>query len=83
MAGGVEDFAKENNLNPHELVMYGGEEYQIVATIPKAKLRQAKLAAKRVDLPLHIMGSAQKGKSRVLVNGKIVENRGYAHFSKR
>jgi len=83
MAVGVEDFAKENNLNVNDLVIHGGEEYEIVATIPKANLRRAELIAKRVGLGLHIIGSVQKGKGRIIFNGKMLESRGYSHFSKR
>ena len=80
---GVDHFAKENNLNVNELVFHGGEEYEIIATIPKSKLRYAKLAAKKSRIPFHIIGRAQRGKGIVFLNGKMLENRGYTHFGKR
>lgn len=83
LAAGVDHFAKENNLNLNELIFHGGEEYEIVATIPKAKIEQAKLAAKRLGIALHIIGRIQKGNGNVLVNGRTLEKRGYTHFSRR
>ncbi len=83
LSTGVDHFAKENNLNLDELIFHGGEEYEIVATIPRAKIEQAQLAAKRSGVTLHIIGKTQKGKGCVIVNSKRLENRGYVHFRNR
>jgi thiamine-monophosphate kinase len=82
-AEGVEKFAEENGLDAHELVFHGGEEYEIVATIPKSKLRQAVSAARKARVSLHVIGRVQKGSGDVFVGKKLLENRGYVHFSMR
>ena len=82
-ADGVEPFAQENGLDPHELVFHGGEEYEIVATIPKAKLKQAEAAARKVKVGLHVIGRVRRGAGGVYVGKKPLENRGYAHFGRR
>ena len=82
MATGVEKFARQNNLNVHELVFHGGEEYEIVATIAKTKLRQAQSTAEKSGLALHVIGSVKKGRGRVYAGGKLLENRGFIHFKK-
>jgi thiamine-monophosphate kinase len=82
-AEGMEKFAQENNLDAHELVFHGGEEYEIVATIPKSKLKQAMTAAKKAGVGLHVVGRVQKGSGDVFVGKKLLENRGYVHFSVR
>ena len=82
-AGGIEQFARENDLDPHELVFHGGEEYEIVATIPKSKLKQAMSAAKKAKVGLHVIGRVQRGAGGVSVGKKPLENRGYTHFGKR
>ncbi|HVD21006.1 MAG TPA: thiamine-phosphate kinase, partial [Nitrososphaera sp.] len=41
---GLEKFARENSFETHELVFHGGEEYEIVATVPPTKMRQAEAA---------------------------------------
>jgi thiamine-monophosphate kinase len=83
VADGVEKFAQENGLDAHELVLHGGEEYEIVATIPKAKLKQAEAAAKKVGVAMHVIGRVQRGAGDVFVGKKLLENRGYVHFRTR
>ncbi len=82
-ADGVERFAQENSLDPHELVFHGGEEYEIVATIPKAKLKRAEDAARKAKVGLHMIGRVQRGAGNVFVGKKLLENRGYVHFRLR
>jgi thiamine-monophosphate kinase len=82
-AEGVDKFAQENGLDARELVFHGGEEYEIVVTIPKAKLRQAMSAAKKAGVVLHVIGRVQKGAGDVFVGKKLLENRGYVHFRLR
>jgi thiamine-monophosphate kinase len=82
-AEAVEKFAQENGLDAHELVFHGGEEYEIVATIPKAKLKQAVSAARKAGVGLYVIGRVQKGVGDVFVRKKLLENRGYVHFRLR
>ncbi len=82
-AEGVEKFAQENGLDARELVFHGGEEYEIVATIPKSKLRQAMASANKVGTSLHIIGRIQRGTGNVFVGERLLENRGYVHFCMR
>jgi thiamine-monophosphate kinase len=80
---GLAEFAKANGLEPKDLIFHGGEEYEIVATIPRPKFRQAELAAKRAKVKLYPIGSVKKGSGRVYVDGKRLDDRGYIHFSRR
>jgi len=82
-AEGVEKFAQENGLDAHELVFHGGEEYEIVATIPKSRLNRAISAAKKSGIALHIIGRVQRGPGDVFVGKKLLENKGYVHFDMR
>lgn len=79
-AQGVEEFARQNNLSAQDLVFYGGEEYEIVCTIPKPNLARAKLAAKKAGLDLYVIGGVTKGTGNVFVSDRKLENRGYLHF---
>ena len=85
-AKGVRDFARTNNLDYESLVFYGGEEYEIVATIPRGKLRDAESTARRLNLRLLIIGKVAKGSGKVfLVDTRTgrqsqLENRGYIHL---
>jgi thiamine-monophosphate kinase len=80
VADGVEKFAQDNGLDSHDLVFHGGEEYEIVATIPKAKIKQAEAAARKAKVGLHVIGRVQRGAGSVFVGKKLLENRGYVHF---
>ncbi len=74
----VEEFAKLYNLDPAELCLYGGEEYELVVTI---KPESFKKVSKKV--PLIPIGHATAGKSLVLkVRRKRIpiEARGWEHF---
>lgn len=65
-ADGVQEFARANGLDAHELVFHGGEEYEIVATMPKSLLPRARATAKKAGCDLHIIGSVKKkGTGRV------------------
>jgi thiamine-monophosphate kinase len=84
---GVRDFAKNNHLDYESLVFYGGEEYEIVATIPRVKLKHAESTARRLKLRLLIIGKVEKGSGKVfLVDTRTgrksqLENRGYIHLN--
>jgi thiamine-monophosphate kinase len=84
---GVRDFARINHLDYESLVFYGGEEYEIVATIPRVMLRNAESTARRLNLRLLIIGKVTKGWGKVfLVDTRTgrksqLENRGYIHLN--
>jgi thiamine-monophosphate kinase len=81
MADGVQEFAQLNGLDAHELVFYGGEEYEIVATVPKPLLPRARAAAKKAGCALYVIGKVvQKGSGKVMLGAQLLENRGYVHL---
>ena len=82
-APGLAEFANANGIEANDLIFHGGEEYEIVATIPRSKFRQAELAAKRAKVKPYPIGSVKKGSGRVYVDGKRLDDRGYVHFSRR
>jgi thiamine-monophosphate kinase len=86
-AKGVYHFARNNHLDYKSLIFYGGEEYEIVATIPLENLKDAKSTARRSKLRLLIIGKVEKGEGKVFLldtkTGKQtqLENMGYIHFN--
>ncbi len=80
-AQGVDEFALANNLDTKELVFHGGEEYEIVATMPRSAVPKAMAAAKRARLELHVIGRVARGSGKVNAGKSLLENRGYAHFT--
>lgn len=79
-AAGVQDFATENGIDASELVFHGGEEYEIVATIPISKYNTALAVAKKSGLSIYPIGNVRKGSGKVSMGGKRLEDRGYTHF---
>jgi len=83
VASEVFQFAKRNNLDPIDLTLYGGEEYELVLTIKPRLWKKAASAVKRVDGSLVQIGRVTKETDVVLrLKGKTVpiEPRGWEHF---
>jgi thiamine-monophosphate kinase len=77
----VFSYARLRGLDPLELTLYGGEEYEIVATIKKEKYSELK-----EKIPSFIrIGTVHPGNGQVhrVVKGKLlqIEPRGWDHFS--
>jgi thiamine-monophosphate kinase len=84
-ANGIKEFAQKNHLDDKSLVFYGGEEYEIVATISQSNLEKAKSSAKKSRLKLHVIGKVRKGCGKVFTRNKekkysLLNNSGYLHF---
>lgn len=79
-------FAKTNKLDFKELVLYGGEEYEIVGTIPKTKINYAQKIARETGENIHIIGKIVDRPSEVYMikKGKRIkiEKKGWVHLAK-
>lgn len=74
----VEEFAKMHHLDPVELSLHGGEEYELVVTVKPKLWKTAEKAA-----PLIKIGFVTKERSLLLKAGKKtipIEARGWEHF---
>jgi thiamine-monophosphate kinase len=87
-AKGIKQFAEDNHLDVNELIFYGGEEYEIVATVPSKNMKKAESIARKAGLKLYVIGKVKKGDGKVFAieenNTKkysLLNNRGYLHFS--
>lgn len=79
----VEEFAKEYNLNPIELSLYGGEEYELVVTVKPELWKKAEEKIREIGSHLIEIGRAIKEKRiEAKINGeyRILERRGWEHF---
>ena len=82
----VFDFATSNNLNPKDLILNGGEEYEIVATTNKSNLLKIKKDAKKHGIKIYEIGYVAKGSGVFYkTNGKLVriKDKGWQHLQKR
>ena len=82
----AEEFARINKLDPLELTLHGGEEYELVLTIKPKLWREAEKAVKKVGGSLIPIGEVTAKKQVLLeIDGKKhpVEPRGWEHLGTR
>jgi thiamine-monophosphate kinase len=88
----VDNFALCNSLSTEDLVFFGGEEYETVATVPRSSLKQMRLKAKSRQIGMYVIGEVlgNSGTTRgnVYLNQNIettkrrlLKNYGFMHFS--
>ena len=81
----VFDFADSNRLNVNDLILNGGEEYEIVATVSVSSLPKIKNYAKKHRMKLYEIGYVTKGKGVFHKNnGKLIriKDEGWQHLQK-
>ena len=79
-------FAEFNRLNPLELALHGGEEYELVVTVKPKQWTNAETAVEEAGGRLLPIGKATRDKQVLLnVNGEKcpIETRGWEHFKSR
>lgn len=79
----LDEFARSNNLDLIDLVFNGGEEYEIVATVPPKNLGIIKKIANKKKIKLIMIGRVETGSGVFLQrNQKIIriKDRGWSHF---
>ena len=78
----AEEFAEDHNLDPAELALYGGEEYELVVTVKPKLWKKAEEAMKKAGSTLIKIGFAVEEPSLLLkTNGTVsIEARGWEHF---
>jgi thiamine-monophosphate kinase len=79
-------FAEINGLDPLDLALYGGEEYELVLTIKPNLWDKAEKAVKNVGGNLIKIGRVTAERQIILeVEGerRVIEPRGWEHFRKQ
>ena len=82
-AKGLEEFASRNSYSAEELALYGGEEYEIVGTMPKGRIQEAKSKARSTGCELRVIGetvSTEELKGVAFPDGRKVRRDGWVHF---
>ncbi len=81
---GVEEFAKANGLEAQAVVLEGGEEYLIVGTVKRSKLKAARAAARRNGGDLLEIGrvTSKTGRVEHRAGGEVrpIRNVGWTHL---
>ncbi|MEM2248865.1 MAG: thiamine-phosphate kinase [Candidatus Bathyarchaeia archaeon] len=79
----AEEFAREYNLDPLDLSLYGGEEYELVVTVKPELWDKARDALREIGAELIEIGKVtEEGRVRLKANGelRVIERRGWEHF---
>lgn len=82
-ADGLEEFAALNSYSAEELALYGGEEYEIVGTVRKDRIREAKRRARSAGGDLLVIGETVPSaalRGVVLPDGRKMRRDGWVHF---
>jgi len=77
------EFARAHNLDPWELSLYGGEEYELIVTVKPEFWWKVKKAVEKIGSSLTRIGIAtEEKKIRLKIDGetRIIERRGWEHF---
>ena len=77
----LEKFSVQNGYRVGDLVLYGGEEYEIVATVAKERLEQAQEAASTMGAKLLVIGETTGGGGVVSSNGDEIQKKGWVHLA--
>ena len=80
----VEEFAKKQKINSKSLIFHGGEEYEIIFTVPPKHKKIIQKNAKMLKVPLIEIGYVTKGKNVFIIeNGRQIQLKdlGWKHFS--
>jgi thiamine-monophosphate kinase len=79
----VEAYAEHHGLDPGELALYGGEEYELVFTVEESRLEDARKALASVGCEFLELGVATRETDIILLEeeaDKPIEKRGWEHF---
>ncbi|MCW4021525.1 MAG: thiamine-phosphate kinase [Candidatus Bathyarchaeota archaeon] len=79
------EFAEKHDLDPWELALYGGEEYELVVTVKPEVWEKANKAARSLGTPLTRIGNAteeERLKVKTEEETRILERRGWEHFKR-
>ena len=77
LAAGVEEVAEAVGRDASELAATGGEDYELLFTLPAGRWAEAAAAC---DLPLSRLGRVVAGEGLSLAGGSVAELRGYEHL---
>jgi thiamine-monophosphate kinase len=79
----VEIYSEHHELDPGDLALYGGEEYELVFTVTEERLEDAREALAAVGCELLELGVATRETGIVMVKNGVenpIEKRGWEHF---
>jgi len=84
---GLEEFAADNGLDPLNLAMNGGEEYNLVLSVKRSEWRKALRVADSEGFELHRLGKVVRTRGLWMLdrqgNKRAIPSGGWSHFERR
>lgn len=80
---GISKFAAQNGIDASDLVMHGGDEYELVFTAPAARRKRILSIAKSHSVKVSVIGRVMEGSGAHLSLGgqrRAIPDRGWQHF---
>jgi thiamine-monophosphate kinase len=75
-----------NSIKTDDLIFFGGEEYETIATVPKQNFGKLINDAKKHGIRVYHIGQVVRGNGNLIYeqNGirRIIRNQGFVHFAK-
>ena len=79
-------FAKLNSINTDDLLFFGGEEYETIATVPRLDFKKLIKEARKHRINVYHIGEVIRGSGNVFYElkgiQKLIKNQGFVHFAK-
>jgi len=79
-------FASLNSIKTDDLIFFGGEEYETIATVPKQNFRKLMKDARKHRIRMYHIGQVVRGNGNLIYEHdgirKIIRNQGFLHFAK-
>ena len=80
------EFSDLNSISMENLLFFGGEEYETVATVSKSNFKKMIKDAKKYKIDVYQIGEVLNGSGNVIYEQKgtqmLVRNEGFVHFAK-
>ena len=80
------EFSDLNSISVENLLFFGGEEYETVATVSKSNFKKMIKDAKKYKISVYQIGEVLNGSGNVIYEQKgtqmLVRNEGFVHFAK-
>ncbi|HEY7226937.1 MAG TPA: thiamine-phosphate kinase [Nitrososphaeraceae archaeon] len=83
---GIRDFSDLNSISIENLIFFGGEEYETIATVSRSNFKKMVRDAKKHNIQIYQIGEVLDGSGNVIYEErgtqKLVRNEGFVHFAK-
>ena len=80
------NFAKLNSINTDDLLFFGGEEYETIATVPRLDFKKLIKEVRKHRIKVYHIGEVIRGSGNVFYElkgiQKLIKNQGFVHFAK-